>query len=136
LKSELDCIEGMFRDSQDIRKMNLSGMDDLVHLHPLPCRKHGRAICAACTFYLDCLQPKCKCKRFRRRGTGSDSQSCKTCPHPSTMHRLAPLQLKEKMKPATLMSILHAPRDPDLSMPEKVVGNLLCNAAFLKNVPL
>jgi hypothetical protein len=52
------------------------------------------------------------------------------------MHRLAPLQLKEKMKPATLLSILHAPRDPDLSMPEKVVGNLLCNAAFLKNVPL
>lgn len=156
-------------------KMTVGKLDDFLSMHPMPCQKHGRAICPSCSFYRECLLGRCQCTRYKFNGRVG--AVCKTCAHAPSLHRRCPTQAKRKGQQVsyyfyrtetfrrkdaleiimiiiirtsfsifcpsfdftlcfcdyvtmawwhmqTMLSIMNVPRDPDLSVPERIVGVL------------
>jgi hypothetical protein len=95
-------------------EVNINTVENFIQLHTIPCRKHGRKICADCYYYGDCT--KCLCQRYVPDPQADASGICKRCHHPPIMHRICPLQDRKAASDDSLLKILRADRDPDLSL--------------------
>lgn len=113
-------------------------LDLFIFLHKMPCRKHGRKVCGLCVYRRSCMIHNCRCERFKTEKMGENA-ICQCCNHPGTLHSLCPLQVKkisdggsdgtkeqqqfmELLQQGSMLDILTADRQPDMSRPTAVNG--------------
>mmetsp|Transcript_16109 Transcript_16109/g.24282 ORF Transcript_16109/g.24282 Transcript_16109/m.24282 type:complete len:1767 (-) Transcript_16109:119-5419(-) len=122
LSSEVESIYQRFRNPVDA-KVNILEIDNYIKKHRTgPCHKHARAVCGDCVFHRECNFPKCTCRCFKRDSiTGT---ICRECHHSIIIHTLFPLHMKpsRQMAGKTMLKILNAVSEPDMSIPENVKG--------------
>ena len=45
--------------------MNIRRVESYVRMHDKPCRKHGRMICGACSYFRECSFDDCECTLYK-----------------------------------------------------------------------
>jgi hypothetical protein len=101
-------------------------LDEYIHEHTQPCRKHGRRICGSCYFHRNCMIKNCQCQEYCKNKHHKGG-ICSKCDHPRSLHAIYPLQVKypvafsgDKMVP--LLDLLSFEAQPDMSIPVNVSG--------------
>ena len=128
VKSERDALVRKFKNPMNGQIMTRS-LDAFIFAHKLPCRKHGRFVCGDCVFRKNCNVGSCKCQMFKST-TDDGFGICANCDHPGTLHTLCPLQIRNPFKSgkkSSMLKVLTAVRDPDMSLPMSVEGVVVEN---------
>ena len=64
LSSERDEIVRYFTNP-GTGDMNIRRVEAFVRMHEKPCRKHGRMICGACSYFRECSIDDCECALYK-----------------------------------------------------------------------
>lgn len=125
ISSEKDAIIKRFRNPINGNIM-IRNLDEYIHRHPQPCRKHARRICGECYYRRNCMIKNCKCVEYKKNKLNKHAV-CTRCSHPKNLHCIAPLQVKycvaytgEKKVP--LVELLEFKGEADMSLPVNVQG--------------
>ncbi len=101
-------------------------LDEYIHFHDQPCRKHGRRVCGSCCYNRNCMIKNCQCQEYCKNKHHKGG-ICSRCDHPKSLHAIYPLQVKypvafsgDKMVP--LLDLLSFQAQPDMSIPVNVTG--------------